>query len=97
MQLVFNLVLVTNIAYYTISKRRIVITTFFYLQLMKSRSKLCIRMSIFPHIKVVRHIEMPKAAPKKSICPFVYVLLSNFFIFGKTIDVSLIKLYDYLR
>jgi len=28
---------------------------------------------------------------------FVYVLLSNLFIFGKTIDVSLIKLYDYLR
>jgi len=28
---------------------------------------------------------------------FVYILLSNLFIFGKTIDVSLIKLYDYLR
>jgi len=28
---------------------------------------------------------------------FVYILLSNLFIFGQTIDVSLIKLYDYLR
>jgi len=28
---------------------------------------------------------------------FVYVLLSNLFIFGQTIDVSLIKLEDYLR
>ena len=28
---------------------------------------------------------------------FVYVLLSNFLLFGQTIDVALLKLYDYLR
>jgi len=64
-------------------------------------------------IKEMRHIEMPKADPKKSILhfqkleminsfskkdksilvqTFVYVLLFNPFIFGQTIDVSLIKL-----
>ena len=58
--------------------------------------------------KVVRHIEMPtkvilefyksniNSLPKndKSILvqTFVYILLSNLFIFGQTIDVSLIKL-----
>jgi len=42
-------------------------------------------------LKVVRHIEMPK---DKSILvqAFVYVLLFNLFIFGQTIDVSLVKL-----
>jgi len=64
-------------------------------------------------IKVVRHIEMSKAAPKSLyvifknlsninslskndklilVQTFVYILLSNLFIFGQTIDVSLIKL-----
>ena len=54
-------------------------------------------MEVILQLVLVKHTNWSINDKSMLVQTFVYVLLSNLFLFGQTIDVSIIKLYDYLR